>query len=162
MSRPMELNTVAVLPSAVGVPYSAADLSPRGSYYAYNPNVEQWPSPSNGNFIMNGGRRRRTRYGKKSKKGKKTGKKQRGGSFSENISKMFTTLVPEEIVNITRSLPASVGHMYDKYNGATPSASSMVYPTEQPLVHKIYTDVGSPPSDIGKIYNVNSALVSRI
>ena len=172
MSRQMGMHTIDVLPSAIGLPYNAADLVPKGTHYAYNPNVEQWPDQSNALFNMNGGKRTRYRKGKKTqyyKKGKKTqygktqyGKRQRGGSFSETVSNMFTNLLPEEVVNITRSLPAGVSHMYDRYNGAIPSASSMVYPTEQPLVKAIYANPGSAPSDISSIYNAKNALVSAI
>ena len=175
MSRIMGMPSMFGMPSGVGMPYNAADLTPKGNYYAYNPNVEQWPDQSNS---MIGGRGRKTKYaktkyaktkyGKKgktkfAKKGKtkygKNGKKgQRGGGITEFV----TTLLPEEIVSIGRSLPAGLGHMYDRFNGSTPSASSMVYPTDQPLVQKTSTDIGTPPSDIVKIYNQKNNLVSGI
>ena len=176
--------TAISIPSSVGVPYNAADLNPKGNLYAYNPNVEQWPDQSNAifdgpMFKMNGGRKRRNSKGKKSKgkksKGKKTKygktkygktkyfktqyvKKQRGGGFTEFI----TALVPEEIVTMTRALPAGVGHMYDRFNGATPAASSMVYPTNQPLVPKIAIENITAPADIVGIYNQKNNLVSGI
>ena len=98
--------------------------------------------------------------GKKSKKYGKTkyGKRQRGGGISEFI----TTLLPQEIVTIGRSLPAGVGHMYDRFNGATPSASSMVYPTSQPLVPKVAVESITPPADIVGIYNSKNNMVSGI
>ncbi len=154
----------AAVPSAFGVPYNAADLHPKGNMYAYNPNVQQWPDQSNSifnspMFNMNGGRKRKYSKGKKSKgKSKKYGKKQRGGGFSEFI----TTLVPQEIVTMSRAIPASIGHMYDRFNGATPSASSMVYPTNQPLVPKIQIENITPPADIVGIYNQKNNLVSKI
>ena len=174
--------TAIAIPSSVGVPYNAADLNPKGNMYAYNPNVEQWPDQSNAifdgpMFKMNGGRKRRNYKGKKSnrksnrkskgKKGKKTQyvygktqyvKKQRGGGFTEFI----TALVPQEIVTMTRALPAGVSHMYDRFNGATPSASSMVYPTNQPLVPKIAIENITPPADIVGIYNQKNNIVSGI
>jgi hypothetical protein len=165
MSRPMGMS--ATVPSALGNPYNAADLNPNGTYHAYNPNVQQWAEPSNN---MAGGRR--TKKGKKSKKTKygktqyvktKYGyRKQRGGDFAETISNVFTTLVPQELVNISRSLPAGLGHMYDRYNGAISSGSSMVYPTDQPNVKPHYIDSGPPPPDIAGIYNAKNSLVSRI
>jgi hypothetical protein len=187
MSRIMGMPSMFGMPSGVGMPYNAADLTPKGNYYAYNPNVEQWPDQSNS---MIGGRGRKTKYAKTkyaktkyakkgktkyaktkyAKKGKtkygktkygktKYGKKgQRGGGITEFV----TTLLPEEIVSIGRSLPAGLGHMYDRFNGSTPSASSMVYPTDQPLVQKTSTDIGTPPSDIVKIYNQKNNLVSGI
>ena len=157
MSRAFGLPTVAVLPSAVGVPYNAADLVPNGTYHAFNPNVEQWPSQSN-NMFGGGRRRRKSRKGKG--KGKKThyGRKQRGGGITEFV----TALLPQEFVSIGRALPAGLGHMYDKFNGATPAASSMVYPTDQPLVKQIYADAGTAPTDISRIYNQKNLLVSGI
>ena len=164
MSRTMGMPSMDGMPSGIGMPYNAADLTPKGNYYAYNPNVEQWPDQSNS---MIGGRGRKTKYAKTkyAKKGKtkygktKYGKKgQRGGGITEFV----TTLLPEEIVSIGRSLPAGLGHMYDRFNGSTPSASSMVYPTDQPLVQKTSTDIGTPPSDIVKIYNQKNNLVSGI
>jgi hypothetical protein len=146
------LPATAVMPSSMGTLYNAADLSPKGTYHGFNPNVQQWAAPSNGMF---GGRGRR-----KGKKGKKTkySRKQRGGGLTEFV----TALLPQEIVNIGRSLPASLGHVYDKYDGAIPSASSMVYPTDQPLVKAIYPTVMTAPADISKIYNQNNLLVSKI
>ena len=176
VTRPMGM------PSALGTPYNAADLNPNGTYHAYNPNVQPWAEPSNNiqSNNMTGGRR--TKKGKKSKKTKydktkydktkydktmyvktKYGyRKQRGGDFAETVSNMFTTLVPQELVNITRALPAGLGHMYDRYNGSISSGSSMVYPTDQPNVKPFYVDVGPPPSDIASIYNAKNSLVSKI
>ena len=166
MSRPMGMS--ATVPSSLGSPYNAGDLNPNGSYHAYNPNVQPWAEPSNNmtSNNMTGGRRmkkgKKTRYSKTQymKKGKY--RKQRGGDFAETVSNMFTTLVPQEIVNITRALPAGLGHMYDRYSGAISSGSSMVYPTDQPNVKPHYVDSGPPPPDIAGIYNTKNSLVSRI
>lgn len=163
-------NAVAqtAIPSAFGVPYNAADLHPKGNMYAYNSNVEQWPDQSNSilngpMFNMNGGRKRKYSKGKKSKRKSKKymktyGKKQRGGGLSEFV----TALLPQEIVTIGRSIPAGFGHMYDRFNGATPSASSMVYPTNQPLVPKVAIENITPPADIVGIYNQKNNFVSGI
>jgi hypothetical protein len=145
--------------TAFGAPYNATDMVPKGNYYSYNSNVEQWPAQSNAilngpMFKMHGGRRRKGRKGKKTR----YGKKQRGGGITEFV----TALLPQEVVSIGRALPASLGHMYDKFNGATPSASSMVYPTDQPLVKQIYADAGTAPTDISRIYNQKNLLVSGI
>ena len=151
--------TVAVLPSAAGMPYNAAELAPKGTYHGFNPNVQDWAAPSNGMFGGRGRRKgKKTQYGK-TKYGKtKYGKNQRGGGVTEFV----TALLPQEIVNIGRSLPASLGHVYDTYKGDIPSASSMVYPTDQPLVKAIYPNVGTAPPDIASIYNQKNVLVSRI
>lgn len=152
-SRPMGMS------ATVGSPYNAGDLNPNGNYYAYNTNVQPWAEPSNN---MSGGRRRIMKKGKKSKKTKYGYRKQRGGDFAETVSNMFTTLVPQELVNITRALPAGLGHMYDRYNGAISSGSSMVYPTDQPNVKPLYVDAGPRPPDIAGIYNAKNSLVSKI
>jgi hypothetical protein len=144
------------LPSVFGSPYNAAELLPKGNYYPYNPNVEQWPEQSNG--IFRGGRgtgagRRRT------KKGKHLSKKQKGGGITEFV----TTLLPEEVVNIGRSFPAGLGHMYDKFNGALSLPSSMVYPTQQPYVTQTAASANrsmSPP-DILNMYNTSNGQVAN-
>jgi len=156
MSRPMGV------PSAIGSPYNAGDLNSNGNYYAYNPNVQQWAEPSNNMQYNNMAGGRRTKKGKKSKKRQYRMRKQRGGDFAETVSNMFTTLVPQELVNIARSLPAGLGHMYDKYDGSISSGSSMVYPTDQPNVKPFYVDSGPPPADIARIYNAKNSLVSKI
>jgi len=148
----------AFMASTLGAPYNSADMMPAGNHYAYNPLVQQWPSPSNTGFNMNGGRRRKRTHQQKRRTRYKY-KKQRGGGITEFV----TALLPQEIVNIGRSVPASVGHMYDRFNGATPSASSMVYPTNQPLVKNIYmTDAGTAPVDLTAIYNSKNNIVSTI
>ena len=167
MSRPMGMS------ATVGSPYNGGDLNPNGNYYAYNTKVQPWAEPSNNitsnnitsntmtSNTMTGGRRR-TKKGKKGKKTKYGYRKQRGGDFAETVSNMFTTLVPQELVNITRALPAGLGHMYDRYNGAISSGSSMVYPTDQPNVKALYVDAGPRPTDIAGIYNAKNSLVSKI
>jgi hypothetical protein len=150
----------------VGAPYNAADANPHGNYYAYNERVEAWPVPSNSQFgTQSGGRRRKSKYKqskyKQSKYKQSKYKKQRGGGISEFI----TTLLPEELVNIGRAVPASVGHMYDRFNGSLSSPSSLVYPTQQPLAH-VSTGASTSrmmtPPDLVKFYNTNNNNVSRI
>ena len=141
----------------VGAPYDAAAANPHGNYYAYNERVEAWPVPSNSQF---GGRRRKSKSKSKNKQSKYK-KQQRGGGISEFI----TTLLPEELVNIGRAVPASVGHMYDRFNGSLSSPSSLVYPTQQPLAH-VSTGASTSrmmtPPDLVKFYNTNNNNVSRI
>lgn len=146
-----------LLPNAFGAPYNAVDLKPNGNYYPFNTKVEQWPIQSNTQVgAMLGGGRRRTKYNKN---------KQSGGGITEFI----TTLLPEEVVNVGRSIPAGIGHMYDKFNGTISTPSSLVYPTQQPAVASTtmrgYNQAngnvadGVTPSDITGIYNrVNNQL----
>jgi hypothetical protein len=144
----------------IGPPYNAAAAEPQGNYYAYNQRVEAWPVPSNSQFGTQfvGGAR-------KSKSKKHKGKKYHGGGISE----MITTLLPEELVNIGRAVPASLGRMYDRFDGSLSSPSSMVYPTQQPLASTLSsasTIAGvnrmMTPPDLLKFYNTNNNQVSRL
>jgi len=150
----------------IGPPYNAAAAEPRGNYYAYNQRVEAWPVPSNSQFGTQFG----TQFGgrksiSKSKSKKHKGKKYHGGGISE----MITTLLPEELVNIGRAVPATVGRMYDRFDGSLSSPSSMVYPTQQPLASTLSSaDIVSgsnrmmTPPDLLKFYNTNNNQVSRL
>jgi hypothetical protein len=139
----------------IGSPYNATHAEPQGNYYAYNQKVEAWPVPSNPQFSMGGGRKR----------SKRRGRKQRGGGISEVMNSVF----PLEMVNIGRSIPASIGHMYDRFNGSLSSPSSLVYPTQQPLASTSSGDnimastsrMMTPP-DLSKMYINNNNAVSRI
>lgn len=140
----------------IGSPYNATDAEPQGNYYAYNQKVEAWPAPSNPQFSMGGGRRR---------KGSKKGKKQRGGGLSDVMSAVF----PLEMINIGRSIPAGLGHMYDRFNGSLSMPSSLVHPTQQPLASTSSSAdiLGGPnrmmtPPDLTKMYIANNNAVSRI
>jgi hypothetical protein len=42
--------------------------------------------------------------------------------------------LPDEIVNIGRSIPAALGRMTDQYNGVLSHPSDYVYPTQQNAV----------------------------
>lgn len=135
-----------------GAPYNAAALNPQGNYYPYNPNVEQWPEQSNA--MLGGGRKNK---GKRMRSGKRM--RMKGGGITDFVTSLF----PQEIVNITRSVPAGLGHMYDKFNGTTSSASSMVYPTQQPNVISSSTSGEMiRPSNINKFYSDSNNLVSKI
>jgi hypothetical protein len=133
----------------MGATYNAGGSQPQGINYAYNTKVEARPEQSNMILTqnMNGG--------------KKRGRKMlRGGGFNEFID----TILPQDVVNLGRSLPAAAGHMYDRFNGALSSASSMVYPTEQPLAALAAPDASRmmKPPDMLKMYNTNNNLVSKI
>ena len=146
----------------IGSPYNATDADPQGNYYAYNQKVEAWPTPSNPQFSMGGGRRRK---GQKGKRSSRTGKKQRGGGFSEVLSSVF----PLEMINIGRSIPAGLGHMYDRFNGSLSMPSSLVHPTQQPLASTSSsadilggTNRMMTPPDLTKMYINNNNAVSKI
>jgi len=140
----------------IGAPYNAADLHPQGNYLAYNGKVEAWPQQSNAiledrsmmGLVRAGGGR----------KGKGKGKKQRGGGFSTFLN----AVVPDDILTLGRTVPAAAGHAYDRFTGVISSPSSLVYPTQQPLVPSGSSDTGMRPPDILKIYNNNNNLVSKI
>jgi hypothetical protein len=160
----------------VGAPYDAAakaDL-PVGKYLQLSEvgipsGAMNVPMQSNSQF--GGGRRRR--YNKRSKKGgccgkkgrhsrhtrrgRKYGKAMRGGGLSAYMS----TLLPDDAMNAFRSVPAAFGHLSDKFSGLVSSPSSMVYPTQQPLVQTPSTSPITPP-DIKGIYNSASTKVSGI
>ena len=73
---------------------------------------------------------------------------QNGGGF-------FSALIPEDALNVFRSIPASVGHFSDKLSGLNSPASSYVYPTQQPNVNTI-SNVNSAQLrllDLNNIYN---------
>jgi hypothetical protein len=137
----------ANLSPLIGSPYNAGEAEPQGNYYAYNRRVEPWPATTN----MIGG------------KNKGKGKKNlRGGGFSEFVS----SVLPLEMVNIGRSIPAGLGHMYDRFNGSLSSPSSMVFPTQQPLASVVSgsdtTNRMMTPPDLTKMYIENNNAVSRI
>ena len=113
------------------------------------------------------GHKRSSKKGKRSsKKGKRSSKKSssrsrrmRGGGLGTFVA----ALVPQEALNIGRSVPAAFGHAYDKFTGVLSTPSSLVYPTQQPLA--IGTDVGQarmmPPPDIMGMYkNANNTVAA--
>jgi len=129
----------------IGAPYNAADAAPNGNYLPYNPKVEPWPEQSNAIFNMRGGFNMRGR--------KK--KSQKGGGF-------FSTMMPDELVNIGRSIPATMGQMYDRFNGSVSMPSSHVYPTDQPLAVNVRAPSIMSQADLLNIYNNKNNIVSRI
>ena len=86
--------------------------------------------------------------------------KMRGGGLSSFIS----TILPDEIVNIGRSVPAAVGHMADKFNGVISSGSSQVYPTQQPNIYQPPTSgaMATSPIDIMGAFNRANASAGSI
>ena len=140
----------------IGAPYNAADLHPSGNHLAFNTKVEAWPEQSNAiledrsmmGMVRAGGGR----------KGKGKGKKQRGGSFNNFIN----AIVPDDILTLGRTIPAAAGHAYDRFTGVLSSPSSLVYPTQQPLVPTVTAERAMRPPDIMKMYNNNNNLVSKI
>ena len=129
-------------PPWVGSPYNAADLNPSGNFL---PLSDKYGVPSglpvppvNSNPQFGGRRRSNSRV-----------KKQRGGGLSDFIS----TILPDDIVNIGRSIPAAIGHTMDRFNGLIPSASSQVYPTQQPIINQTQAAMGAiKPPDISGAY----------
>ena len=145
----------------VGSPYDAGAASPvggmpSGNHYSYNTKVNAWPESSNPLFEGSSSSQSQ-QIGGRSKKNYRT--KQKGGG---NIGSFLSSLVPNDILNITRSVPAAVGHMYDKFNGVSSLPSSMVYPTDQPLVPDVATDRMMTPPNIVKFYSDNNSLVSGL
>ena len=106
----------------IGSPYNAGDRIPNGNFlplsqpYGITAGFPIPPVNSNPQFLKGGG-----------KKGRKT--KQRGGGISSFIS----SILPDDVVNLGRYVTSSAGNLMDKYNGLIPTASSQVYPTQQPL-----------------------------
>ena len=83
----------------------------------------------------------------------------RGGGLGTFVA----ALVPQEALNIGRSVPAAFGHAYDKFSGVLSSPSSLVYPTQQPLA--VGADMGPsrmmPPPDIMGMYkNANNTVAA--
>jgi hypothetical protein len=171
----------------IGAPYNAGAAVPSGNYYAYNTNVKAVPDQSNtllgggknpisilsqsirsikrkrnGGHKRSGKSKRSSKYKRNkrsSKKGSSRSRRMRGGGLGTFVA----ALVPQEALNIGRSVPAAFGHAYDKFTGVLSTPSSLVYPTQQPLA--IGTDVGSarmmPPPDIMGMYkNANNTVAA--
>ena len=87
------------------------------------------------------------------------GRNMRGGGLSSFMS----SILPDEIVNIGRSVPATFGHMADKFNGTISSPSSLVYPTQQPHVYQGSPGASSmPPIDVMSAFNRANAAIPAI
>ena len=80
------------------------------------------------------------------------------------FSDFVTAIVPDELINIGRAIPASIGHLSDKFQGVNSSPSSQVYPTQQPLVQagKSATGMGIGMPDILGSYNSANSAVATI
>jgi len=150
----------------IGTRYNAADAAPNGNYLAYNPIVV--PLPEQSNVILNdrqmlglvragGGKHRGSKH-RGSKRGRKS-KKMRGGSLS--VGAFATSILPDDVVNLGRSIPAGLGNMYNSYTGLSPVPSSFVYPTQQPVIPNVSQPTMSPP-DIMGIYNTANNQVSKM
>jgi hypothetical protein len=133
----------------IGPSYNVA--APGGNHYAYNMNVKALPIDSNAPFDKG-------QQGGKKQKNKNKKNKQRGGGVSSFIS----GILPDEIMNIGRSVPAAVGHFADRFNGVISTPSSMVYPTQQPLVPNVNATNVLNPVDIQRIYNNANASVLAV
>ena len=153
------------------------------------------PEPSNPQF-SGGGRRRKSskkrssrrsrRGGKKSKRGGKkskrsSGKKGRKGMRSRGmrsrssrrkgmrgggLSMFMSSLLPDDVINVGRSVPSAFEQLSDKFNGLISPASYQVYPTNQPLAMATSSThsgaVPMPPTNINAIYNSAAARVNGI
>jgi hypothetical protein len=84
--------------------------------------------------------------------------RQRGGG----LSNYFSTILPEDVLNAGRAVPAAFGHLADRFNGLISSPSSMVYPTQQPLVASVQTTNAITPPDIKAIYTSAANTVNSI
>jgi hypothetical protein len=103
--------------------------------------------------------KRSSKYNRSSKKSSSRSRRMRGGGLGTFVA----ALVPQEALNIGRSVPAAFGHAYDKFSGVLSSPSSLVYPTQQPLA--IGADMGPsrmmPPPDIMGMYrNANNTVAA--
>ena len=112
-----------------------------GTYYSQSASgipsgASNPPMPSNPQFFSGGGKRKRS--GHKRSGHKRSGHKRSGTSkrrkFKQGGGGFFSNLLPDEIVNIGRSVPAALGRMTDQYNGVLSHPSDYVYPTQQNAV----------------------------
>ena len=70
-----------------------------------------------------------------------------------DIKSYLSAVLPDDLVNAGRSVPAAFGHFADKFNGVISSPSSMVYPTQQPLVAQVTGSNALTPPDIKAMYS---------
>lgn len=142
-------------PSAVGIPSGGFDPAIRAG---------AWPKQAAG------GKNRRMRMQSMlnmnrsmSRIGRSMGRSRsmHGGGVSSFVS----SILPDEIVNIGRSIPASLGHMVDKFNGTISMPSSLVYPTQQPHVYQGSGSTAAPqmpPIDIMKAFTTANSSVPSV
>jgi hypothetical protein len=148
-------------PSAVGIPAGGFDPAIRGG---------AWPTQAAG------GKNRRMRMQSMlnmnrsmSRSGRSMGmSRSMGRSRSMHgggVSSFVSSILPDEIVNIGRSIPASLGHMVDKFNGTISMPSSLVYPTQQPHVYQGSGSTAAPqmpPIDIMKAFTTANSSVPSV
>ena len=177
----------AVVPPQVGSPYNATSTTnaPTGNFLSLSkvgiPSGGMYPpEPSNPQF--SGGRRRRSkrssskRSSKKrsSRKSRRGGKKRKGmrsrssrrkGMRGGGLSMFMSSLLPDDVVNVGRSVPSAFEQLSDKFNGLISPASYQVYPTNQPLAmaaSSTHSAVPIAPTNINAIYNNAAASVNGI
>jgi len=154
-----------------GAAYNAGDLRAGGNYLPLSPTGVPSGSPipqlSNPQFSQDGGRLHSFSMHKRGKhsrgkhgRGKRTNKYRQGGG---GLSQFMSSIVPEDILNIGRSIPAAANNFMDKYNGLTPEASSHVYPTQQPLVQQTQqANTSITPPNIPNLLRSNIASVMNM
>ncbi len=90
---------------------------------------------------------------------------QRRHMHGGGLSSFISSILPDEIVNIGRSVPSSLGHLADKFNGTISSPSSLVYPTQQPHVYQGSSGATAPqmaPIDVQDAFNRANMSVGSI
>ena len=139
-------------PSAVGIPAGGFDPAIRAG---------AWPKQAAG------GKNRRMRMqsmlnmNRSMSRSMGRSRSMHGGGVSSFVS----SILPDEIVNIGRSIPASLGHMVDKFNGTISMPSSLVYPTQQPHVYQGSGSTAAPqmpPIDIMKAFTTANSSVPSV
>ena len=176
----------AVVPPQVGSPYNATSTTnaPTGNFLSLSkvgiPSGGMYPpEPSNPQF-SGGGRRRRSskkrstkKSSKRSKKSKRTKKRKgmrsrgsrRKGMRGGGLSMFMSSHLPDDVVNVGRSVPSAFEQLSDKFNGLISPASYQVYPTNQPLAmatSSTHSAVPIAPTNINAIYNNAAASVNGI
>jgi hypothetical protein len=125
----------------VGSAYDATAAVPKGNYYSLSgagipSGLPVPPINSNSQFSQGGGGKYK--------------KKQRGGS---SISEFMSKIIPQDILNISRSIPAAASNMMDRFNGLSPQPDNQVYPTQQPIIQQLQkTPTNITPPDITKAF----------
>ncbi len=149
----------APFPSGTYLPVSKFGV-PAGSF---DPAVRAGPYPVQGQA---GGKRKRS--GHKRSGHMRSGhmnRMQRRHMHGGGLSSFISSILPDEIVNIGRSVPSSLGHLADKFNGSISSPSSLVYPTQQPHVYHGSSGATAPqmaPIDVQDAFNRANASVGSI
>lgn len=148
-----------LMPAAIdplqGSAYDAGSAAPMpsGNHYApssYGISVGGVDPAMRAGAVYNGGNHNKNKNNKN--------KRMRGGGM---FSDFLTAVVPDELINIGRSIPASFEHLSDKFQGVNSSPSSQVYPTQQPLVQAVKPSSAiGMPDIIGSYNSANSAVAA--